>query len=266
MSPRFWRNVALIALAHLALLVALLRWAGASRTDDGGSVTWISSLDVAAANEPDAPTPLPTPEHSTIPALPTPAATAQSDLSAPIPKPSAKSTVSPRKRPTPPEKTPNRKASKIPKKKTAEAKSNESSAKKPIKIAREQRTTRVAASGSRGTERGEGAPAPGAGEAAARDTESRRYASILHTRFYTAWEQPVSVVASGANFSAVARIRIERDGRISDFKVLQPSGNVLVDQSVEAVGKRVTSVESPPTGLLSGGHYDVNVNFALNGE
>lgn len=87
---------------------------------------------------------------------------------------------------------------------------------------------------------------------------------MLHDRFYRAWTQPQSVVASGAKFSALARIRIEKDGRVSGFKVVQPSGNVLVDQSVREVGGKVRQVDALPPGIGSSGHYDVNINFELN--
>ena len=67
---------------------------------------------------------------------------------------------------------------------------------------------------------------------------------MLHDRFYREWEQPTTVVASGAKLSALAKIRIEKDGRISDFKIVRSSGNVVVDDSVEAVGKKVTRVDA----------------------
>ena len=92
------------------------------------------------------------------------------------------------------------------------------------------------------------------------------YGNMLHDRFYREWAQPTTVVASGAKLSALARIRIEKDGRISNFKIVRPSGNVVVDESVVAVGKKVTRVDAPPAGIGNSGHYDVNINFALNSK
>src|SRR5437879_13044068 len=86
---------------------------------------------------------------------------------------------------------------------------------------------------------------------------------MLHDRFYREWEQPTTVVTSGAKLSALAKIRIEKDGRISDFKIVRSSGNVVVDESVEAVGKKVTQVDALPAGIGSGGHYDGNNNDAV---
>src|SRR5438132_1434319 len=92
------------------------------------------------------------------------------------------------------------------------------------------------------------------------------YGNMLHDRFYREWAQPTTVVASGAKLSALAKIRIEKDGRISDFKIVRSSGNVVVDESVEAVGRKVTRVDALPAGIGNGGHYDVNINFALNSK
>ena len=92
------------------------------------------------------------------------------------------------------------------------------------------------------------------------------YGSMLHDRFYKEWVQPTTVVASGAKFSALAKIRIEKDGRISDFKIVRSSGNVVVDESIEAVARRVTKVDSPPNELAKADHYDVNINFELKPE
>jgi TonB family protein len=66
--------------------------------------------------------------------------------------------------------------------------------------------------------------------------------------------------------SALVRIRIERDGRISKFTLVRPSGNVVVDESVAAVAKRVTQVDPLPAGLAGGAYYEVNINFELNPE
>ena len=72
---------------------------------------------------------------------------------------------------------------------------------------------------------------------------------MLHDRFFSEWEQPTSVVASGVKMSVLVRVRIEKDGRVSDFALVRPSGNVVVDESVAAVAKRVTKVDPLPAGL-----------------
>jgi TonB family protein len=64
----------------------------------------------------------------------------------------------------------------------------------------------------------------------------------------------------------MVKIRIEKDGRVSDFEIIKTSGNVVVDESVAATAKRVTQVDPLPDGIGSGGHYDVRINFELNSE
>jgi TonB family protein len=93
-------------------------------------------------------------------------------------------------------------------------------------------------------------------------TQARSYGRMLHDRFYKEWEQPTSVVAAGTRMSALVRIRIEKDGRVTGFNIVRPSGNVLVDESVAAVGRRVTQVDPLPS-ALGGSHYEVNMNFEL---
>jgi TonB family protein len=102
--------------------------------------------------------------------------------------------------------------------------------------------------------------------ATADSTNASWYGNMLHDRFYREWAQPTTVVASGAKLSALAKVRIEKDGRIADFKIVRSSGNVVVDESVQAVGKKVTRVDALPAGIGGGGHYEVNINFALNSE
>jgi TonB family protein len=106
----------------------------------------------------------------------------------------------------------------------------------------------------------EGSSGGGAGGAA----EFGWYGNMLHDRFYSEWMQPTTSVPAGAKISALAKIRIEKDGTISDFKIVKPSGISVVDESVEAVAKQVTQVDPLPAGLGSGGHYDVNINFEVN--
>ena len=93
-------------------------------------------------------------------------------------------------------------------------------------------------------------------------SQIRSYSRMLHDRFYKAWEQPMSVVAAGTKMSALVRIRIEKDGRVTGFNIIRPSGNVLVDESIAAVGQRVKEVDPLP-GTLGGPHYEVNMNFEL---
>jgi len=87
---------------------------------------------------------------------------------------------------------------------------------------------------------------------------------MLHDRFYSAWIQPTTNIASGAKISTLVKVRIEKDGRVSSFEIIKPSENIVVNESVGAVAKRITQVDPPPAGLGNGDHYDVKINFELN--
>src|SRR2546430_14715923 len=66
----FWRNVTLIALVHAVALIALLRWAGASKIASAQEITWLNTAveasaaaDITKIEE----TPTPEPEHAPSP-------------------------------------------------------------------------------------------------------------------------------------------------------------------------------------------------------
>ena len=84
---------------------------------------------------------------------------------------------------------------------------------------------------------------------------------MLHDRFYSEWVQPTSVVHS-AKLTVLLRIRIQKDGQISDYSISKSSGNPVVDDSVTAAAARVKQVDPLPAGLGSE-YYDGNINFEL---
>ena len=88
------------------------------------------------------------------------------------------------------------------------------------------------------------------------------YHDHIHDRFFSLWDQPTSI-ASTAKYVAGLRIRIEPDGRISSYKIVRSSGNVIMDESVLAAAARVLKIDTPPKALLSGGAYEVTINFEL---
>jgi TonB family protein len=89
---------------------------------------------------------------------------------------------------------------------------------------------------------------------------------MLHDRFYGAWIQPTTKVATGTKISTLVKVRIENDGRISKFEIIKPSSDIAVNESVRVVAKQVTQVDPPPTSLFKGDHYDVKITFELNTE
>ena len=89
---------------------------------------------------------------------------------------------------------------------------------------------------------------------------------MLHDRFYSEWAQPTNIDASSAKKSVLVKLRIERDGRVSSFDIVRPSGNPGIDDSVRAAAKRVTQVDPLPAGLGNGDYYDVKIKFELSSD
>ncbi len=278
LNAPFWRNVTVIAVVHVAALIGLLRWAGASKIASAQEITWLNTGSEASAT---ADTPIieatPTPEPERKPSPPEenqPAsAPAKSEIQIPAatphpsPTPSAVPKPSPNLSPKPiPRKKASPKPSATPEKKklraTATPTKEKENAKKLAGKKGEPKKSESKLSQKTG---GSGTAARQTG-ANASPANASWYGNMLHDRFYREWAQPTTVVASGAKLSALAKIRIEKDGRISDFKIVRSSGNVVVDESIEAVGRKVTRVDALPAGIGNGGHYDVNINFALNSK
>jgi TonB family protein len=287
---RFWRNVTLIALAHVALIAGLIRWTVAARSaPDAENLIWLSGAeDIAAgATHREA-----RPEQAASPQLPEPEsskmeqteeerpllAAARSEIELPTPKPTPavsstpKPTPKPAPKPTPkptPRKTVLAKASKsstaakptLPKSKESQTNANTEKKKSTKTAAAKSRSSSETGAGQAGSA-GKGSHAGGGTSA----SEFGWYGNMLHDRFYSAWIQPTTSVATGTKISTLVKVRIERDGRVSKFEIIKPSENVVVNESVVAVAKRVTEVDPPPTGLGNGDHYDVKINFELNTE
>src|SRR5438552_528194 len=279
-TSRFWRNVFLIALAHVALIAGLIRWSLAARASSNPeSIVWLGGGgDFAAgesANEPSSPAEPPNPqeeskpskeeeEYEKKPAVVT--AKTEIELTSPTPKPTATPRPKPSETP-PPKLKPSPKP--IPKpapKKTLLAKASpKTSPKAPKERRSPDRRGDVATAKSAQTspdKSGQSTLSGGANSA----SEFGWYGNMLHDRFYSAWIQPTTHVPTGTKISTLVKVRIEKDGRVSKFEIIKPSENAVVNESVAAVAKEVTEVDSPPAGLIKGDHYDVKINFELNTE
>jgi TonB family protein len=208
------------------------------------------------------PKPVPTPKVKVTP-KPVPKIKSKS-----TPKPSPKKTVvakaSPKPKPTPEEaeeKEEQKEDVDLAKKKklakeALEKHAEASSSPNPLKAVAAQ------SGGGKETSAGKGGHAGGSGG----QSQFGWYGSMLHDRFYSEWVQPTTIASSGEKFYVLVKLRIEKDGRVSNFEIIKPSGNATVDESVAAVAKRVTQVDPLPAGLGGGDHYDVKINFELNSE
>ena len=342
---RFWRNVGLIGLAHVALVTGLIRWSHETKAAVSQSVVWMNGgggdagpaavaetqkrVDVATATPSDsghekgterqvdyarehdyeyekegrpmltsvrseielpAATPMPsasaTPELTPRPRLTPEVKVPRKPRAKPIPRPTPKPTAKPKaklKASASPSLTPKpkklvlAKASPTP---SPEVKDDQEVAtatpfdyehehdyekekEKEIAAAAKPKMAVVTPGGKgKGTSPGSGGHAGGAGGS----SQFGWYGSMLHDRFYSEWVQPNTSMAAGSKASALVKIRIEKDGRVSSFEIIRPSGNAAVDDSVKAVAKRVTQVEALPAGLGNGEHYEVKINFELSEE
>ena len=88
------------------------------------------------------------------------------------------------------------------------------------------------------------------------------YHSMLRDRFTARWNQPTSIVRSDQKFVTRVKIKIEKDGRISNVELANSSGNVVMDESVMTAARCVTQVAPLPAGL--GESYEVKIDFELN--
>jgi len=315
-NARFWRNVTVIGLAHVALIVGLVRWSRETKDAGAQNIVWMngaggdgvakektnpappnpvksppprveSKIEPPRIEEPDQNRPILTSAKSDI-ELPTSTASPARTVK-PAPKASATPARSPRVKETP-KPTPKPKPKPSPKKMTLAKASPKPSPKPAVeesdenkeqadadaekkRIAKEllkqsssddspKKTTAAEGAGGKGTSVGANGHAGGAGA----ESEFGWYGSMLHDRFYSEWVQPTSVSSSSAKNSVLVKIRIEKDGRVSNFEIVRPSDNEELDDSVKAVAKRVTQVDSLPPGLGNGDHYDVKINFELNSD
>src|SRR6266576_5662629 len=287
-SGRFWVNVVLIALAHVALIAGLIRWSAAAKASSNPeSIVWLGgagdlSADELEKQESPSPKQPPTSTESSeseqdeekpvvttakseieLPsATPKPTATATPAKPSATPALRAKITPKPIPRPTP-KKTLVTKGSPKPatKPKPSPAKANAKSEKKDKITLAKKDSASQSGSGQSGST-GKAASAGGGSST----SEFGWYGNMLHDRFYSAWIQPTKNVPSGAKISALVNVRIEKDGRVSKFEIAKPSENATANESVTAVAKQVSQVDPPPAGLIKGDHYDVKINFELNTE
>ena len=294
-DSRFWRNVTLIALAHVALIAGLIRWSVEARSSSNAqSVVWLGDVGGASAatepttGEPPRPAKLSPSPESRLPKsdeaekqeplltaaeseieLPTPTPPTSTPKPPATPTAKPKATPKPAPKPTPkptPKKPVLAKAS--PKAKSSPTKSAEK-AKKADANAEKKKIAKAASakngsSSQNGTGKGSSAGKGGHAGGGKSASEFAWYGNMLHDRFYSAWIQPTTTVASGARISTLVKVRIEKDGRVSSFEIIKPSENIVVNESVAAIAKRVTEVDPVPSGLGNGDHYDVKINFELN--
>ena len=248
---------------------------------------------------PPVPTPLPVVEESALPnSTPTPAVTPTPRLTptpAPRPTPTTKPTPKPSPKPAPkptpkpsPAHSPTPKSSPkpeaAPKEKEKEKPKVDDSPKpktSPVRSEEKEKANTSPASGARQPEAGHGkgkltkdqtTPGPGvqshssngtgAGEgkvAGSGDSALSAYVGILTNRFQAAWNQPTSEMALGKTLEVTVKLKVEADGAVTEFIIVEGSGNAVVDDSVRDAGKKITKLPPPPNGQA----FSAPVRFEL---
>jgi len=112
-----------------------------------------------------------------------------------------------------------------------------------------------------GTGNGEGAGKAGGGSNSAK---FQWYYEMIHDRFHARWEQPTSIVRSSQDFVTTLKIRIRKDGTISEREIVNASGNTVMDDSVLAAAQKVLEIDPLPAGLGNGEFFEININFKLD--
>ena len=225
------------------------------------------------------PTPTPRPKPTATP-TPKPAATPQAKPTTPKPTPAPTPKPKPAASPTPA-----KNAAKDPAKDTAKSATPKPGATPTKTVAKLATPNPGAKPGTpkntdsnakpQGAGTGTGNAASGSGNATHAGTKGgtgaaggstaalTAYFSKVEMQFRREWTQPLTVVRSGKDVEAHVRLRASADGTVESLKLVKPTGNHEVDQSIEQALQHVKKLEKPPTELLKNGVLDELVAFIL---
>jgi protein TonB len=86
------------------------------------------------------------------------------------------------------------------------------------------------------------------------------YLALVRQTMYEAWIQPSEL--SGNGLVSEVKIRVHRDGSISNRNLTRPSGNAVMDQSVMKAIRSVSRLKPLPD-KFSGPYRDITIDFEL---
>jgi TonB family protein len=113
--------------------------------------------------------------------------------------------------------------------------------------------------GQASTEPGGHARGTGPEGAGSGDSALAGYVGILTNRFQAAWNQPTGEMALGKTLEVTVKLKVESDGTVTEFDIIEGSGNAVVDDSVREAGKKITKLPPPPNGRA----FSAPVRFEL---
>ena len=201
------------------------------------------------------PTPTPAPKPAPTPRpKPTPAPTPKPKPATPAPKPAANTTPAPKKKPTP---TIAKLATPKPGAKNTTPKITDFAA--PATGTGSAKTTNASGSGDATAAGKKGGPGAAGGSTASLTS----YFAKVEPQIHREWKPPQTVVSNSREVIANVRLRVAADGTVELLKLVQPTGNVEVDRSIEQALDRVKKLERPPAELLKNGVLEASVEFVL---
>jgi TonB family protein len=53
-------------------------------------------------------------------------------------------------------------------------------------------------------------------------------------------------MAMGKTLEVTVRLKVEADGKVAEFTIVESSGNAVVDESVRQAGRTITRLPPPP--------------------
>jgi TonB family protein len=223
------------------------------------------SVQVTPTPPPNLVTPKPTPK-------PTPSSTPKPSPSVtPKPTPKTKSTPNPSPKPsTKPSAKPTPEESRTPRPKPSESPTHKppANAKKDEEnLAKNAPSPTAHKSESEGTDK----PPKGNSSSSGNGTGSTSgngeanfglYAEIIKNRFDGAWNQPHGQIPAGSALVVTVHLKIEPDGTVTEFSIVEGSGNSVVDETVKEAGHKITRLPPPP----GGSGFSPTVRFELRND
>jgi len=88
------------------------------------------------------------------------------------------------------------------------------------------------------------------------------YAEIIKNRFDGAWNQPHGEIPAGSALVVTVHLKIESDGTVTEFSIVEGSGNSVVDETVKEAGQKITRLPPPP----GGNGFSPTVRFELRND
>jgi TonB family protein len=88
------------------------------------------------------------------------------------------------------------------------------------------------------------------------------YAEIIKNRFDGAWNQPHGQIPAGSALVVTVHLKIEPDGTVTEFSIVEGSGNSVVDETVKEAGHKITRLPPPP----GGSGFSPTIRFELRND